>query len=118
MADMSTNQPSAVRPNHGPTADRAKQNRIARYGVPYFGCSAAYRAGMYPSRAIEYSSRDVAVRNPRIPVRIADAMATPSTTSPGLPISASTAAPTAQSCRWMNAVQSGEAAAVTRLLHE
>ena len=80
--------------------------------------SFANAEGMYPSRAIEYRSLLVTVRNPSIPVSMALATATPRTTSPGFPINASTAAPTAQSCLLMNSVHSGEAAAVTRLLHE
>ena len=53
-----------------------------------------------------------------MPVNIALATAIPSTTKPALPINASTAAPTAQSCSLMNSVHSGDTAAVTRLLQE
>ena len=57
IADISTNQPRASRPNIGPDNEISMQNKIALRGVPYRLSILQNILGRYPSRLMEYIKR-------------------------------------------------------------
>ena len=96
MADMSTIQLNAARPNHGTMSVSTRVNATLFHAVLYTGCTVAKKEGRNLLRPMLNRRRVVAMKKPFMPVRMPASTGTVRATPPQRPKIWSATQPVAQ----------------------